>query len=110
LPNDLLKADASYIIIGGTGGLGRSIARWMVEKGARNIILLSRSGAANGKIDAFVEEMKGMGGAIVVRRCDVAKKDEVEELISNGWVGMPPVRGVIHGAMVLHVSCHSYIQ
>ena len=40
-----LTSDATYVLIGGTGGLGRSMATWMIGKGAKNIVLLSRSGA-----------------------------------------------------------------
>lgn len=36
---------ASYVIIGGIGGLGASIARCLVENGARHVVLTSRSGA-----------------------------------------------------------------
>ncbi|GAP90961.2 putative polyketide synthase [Rosellinia necatrix] len=81
-PAKLLKENATYILIGGTGGLGRSMARWMVRRGARHLVLVSRSGSATGK-------------------CNVANAAEVEELVNFGLEGMPPVRGLIHGAMVL---------
>lgn len=104
VPNNLLRPDATYVIIGGTGGLGRSMARWMVEKGARNIVLVSRSGAATGKVGLLIQELASSGVNTVVRRCDVSDKKEVDHLISEGFIGLPPVKGVIHGAMVLHVS------
>jgi NAD(P)-dependent dehydrogenase (short-subunit alcohol dehydrogenase family) len=100
----LLKANATYVIIGGTGGLGRSMSRWMIEKGARNILLISRSGNAGGKVGGLIEEAKGAGAKIVVRPCDVTNKEQVEELVTLGISGMPAIRGVIHAAMVLHVS------
>ncbi len=40
--SELFRADGTYMIVGGTGGLGRSISGWMVGKGARNIVLLSQ--------------------------------------------------------------------
>jgi hypothetical protein len=40
----LFHADATYIIIGGLGGLGKSIVKWMISHGARNLLLLSRHG------------------------------------------------------------------
>ncbi|KAI1491433.1 hypothetical protein F5X96DRAFT_478283 [Biscogniauxia mediterranea] len=100
-PAQLLKADATYILIGGTGGLGRSMARWMVSRGARYLVLVSRSGSAAGKVKALIDEAAEVGAEIVVRRCDVADPTDVEELINNGLEGLPPVRGLIHGAMVL---------
>jgi NAD(P)-dependent dehydrogenase (short-subunit alcohol dehydrogenase family) len=76
----------------------------MVEKGARNILLISRSGNTSEKVGELVEEAKATGAQIVVRPCDVTNKEQVEKLISKGISGMPPVRGVIHATIVLHVS------
>ena len=102
--NKLLRSNATYILIGGTGGLGRSMARWMVSKGAKNIVLLSRSGSATGKVKDLIDELALGGANIVVRQCDVVNSNSVENLIANELVGMPEIRGVVHGAMVLHVS------
>jgi len=102
--NKLLRSNATYILIGGTGGLGRSMARWMVSKGAKNIVLVSRSGSATGKVKELVDELALSGVNIVVRQCDIVNINSVENLIANELVGMPEIRGVVHGAMVLHVS------
>ncbi|KAJ0161416.1 Lovastatin diketide synthase LovF [Colletotrichum tanaceti] len=97
----LLKPDATYLLIGGTGGLGRSMARWMIEHGARNLVLLSRSGSATGKVKVLVDEAAEEGAHVAVRACNVADKASVDQLFNAGLKGLPPVRGVIHGAMVL---------
>jgi hypothetical protein len=99
----LLRPDCTYIIIGGTGGLGRSMTRWMIEKGARYIVLVSRSGNATSKVSELIEEAKSLESNVEVRPCDVSNKGEVEELVSKGISGMPAVRGVVHAAMVLDV-------
>lgn len=101
-PHQLLKADGTYILIGGTGGLGRSMARWMLKRGARSLVLVSRSGSATGKVKELIDEAVEQGANVVVRRCDVANPADVEDLVNHGLEGMPPVRGLIHGAMVLH--------
>ncbi|EHK96644.1 putative Phthioceranic/hydroxyphthioceranic acid synthase [Glarea lozoyensis 74030] len=98
----LLCVDATYILIGGTGGLGRSMARWMVGKGARTIVLVSRSGSATGKVKELIGDLATSGANIIVKKCDVADREAVENLINNELTGLPPVRGVIHGAMVLN--------
>ncbi|KAG9237456.1 putative polyketide synthase [Amylocarpus encephaloides] len=100
-PNNLLKADATYIIIGGTGGLGRSMSRWMMDKGARSIVLLSRSGNATGKVSELIEEAAALHAKITVLPCDVADKSQVQKLFTEDISTLPPVRGVIHAAMVL---------
>ncbi|KAI6710692.1 hypothetical protein PZA11_006639 [Diplocarpon coronariae] len=102
-PKNLLRADASYVIIGGTGGLGRSMSRWMIEKGARNIVLLSRKGNTDRKVDELIDEAKAGGANVIVKACDVASKDQVEKLVSVDLSHLPPIRGIIHAAMVLDV-------
>ncbi|PVH83915.1 putative polyketide synthase [Cadophora sp. DSE1049] len=100
-PNNLLQADATYLIIGGTGGLGRSMSRWMIEKGAGNIVLLSRSGKTDGKVGELIDEAATVGASIVVKQCDVSNMGSVEKLVSEDLSTLPPIRGLIHAAMVL---------
>lgn len=111
----LLRLDATYILVGGTGGLGRSMARWMVSKGAQNIVLVSRSGSVTGKVKELVDELGELGANIIVRRCNVVNRDEVDELVSS-LKDLPPIRGVVHGTMVLRdvlfekMTWEEYIQ
>ncbi|KAI1346627.1 ketoacyl-synt-domain-containing protein [Xylaria sp. FL0043] len=100
-PAQLLREDATYILIGGTGGLGRSMARWMVSRGARHLVLVSRSGSATGKVKELIQEVADVGAEIIVRKCDVANAADVEDLVNFGLEGKPPIRGLVHGAMVL---------
>ncbi|KAK7959092.1 Reducing polyketide synthase PKS1 [Apiospora aurea] len=100
-PRQILRSDATYILIGGTGGLGRSMSRWMVSRGARHLVLLSRGGSATGKVKELIDEVAQLGAEIVVQKCDVANPADVENLVTYELGGLPPVRGVIHGAMVL---------
>ncbi|KAK3303121.1 polyketide synthase [Chaetomium strumarium] len=97
----LLRPDATYILVGGTGGLGRSMTRWMVTKGARNIVLLSRNGSVTGRVKELVDELGALGANIVVRRCNVVNRAEVDELVNSGLKDLPPISGVVHGTMVL---------
>ena len=99
-----VHAEGSYLITGGTGGLGRSTAKWLVKQGARNIILASRSGAAQDNVRELIDELAKHGATIAVHKCDVADKGQLEALIKESAKTMPPIRGVIHGVMVLRVS------
>jgi NAD(P)-dependent dehydrogenase (short-subunit alcohol dehydrogenase family) len=99
-----LREDGTYILIGGTGGLGRKMAEWMVQKGARHLVLLSRSGTLRGQAVSQIEALRRTGVNVVVRSCNVSNREEVEDLVQHGLSDLPPIRGVIHGAMVLHVS------
>ncbi|KAN0068942.1 reducing polyketide synthase FUB1 [Elaphomyces granulatus] len=97
--------DASFIISGGLGGLGRSIARWMASRGAKNLILLSRSGNVKDSSMELVGDLEGIGVRVATPRCDVSDveslKNALNECLSNG---MPPVKGCFQGAMVLKDS------
>jgi NADPH:quinone reductase-like Zn-dependent oxidoreductase len=98
---NLLKQDATYILIGGTGGLGRSMARWMVSNGGKHIVLVSRNASATGAVKELIDELEPAGANIVVKKCDVTDGSAVDDLVKNGLKDLPPIRGVVHGTMVL---------
>lgn len=84
--------------------MGRSMVRWMVDKGAKHLVLVSRSGFVAGKVKELVDDLAAAGASIVIRFCDVENGDAVNNLITKELIDMPEVRGVVHGAMVLRVS------
>ncbi|KAL8676982.1 MAG: hypothetical protein Q9186_006557 [Xanthomendoza sp. 1 TL-2023] len=100
-PNAPVSADASYLITGGTGGLGRSITRWLAAQGAKNIVLASRSGTKQRGVTELIDEVKSLGANVVVKACDIADSSQVQRLVDECHESMPPIRGVIHGAMAL---------
>ncbi|KAF4471000.1 polyketide synthase [Fusarium albosuccineum] len=97
----MLQEDGTYFIIGGTGGIGRSMAKRMIELGARNIVLLSRSGRVTQEFNSLLECAKVHDAKIFVRACDVANEESVRTLVEESQKTLPPARGVIHAAMVL---------
>ncbi|KAM7189323.1 KR domain containing protein [Rhypophila sp. PSN 637] len=76
-----LQPDAAYLLVGGLGGVGRSMATWLVANGARNLMFLDVLGAN-------VQVIKG----------SVAKKEDVETVVAGSKI---PIRGVIQLSMVL---------
>ncbi|PGH05127.1 hypothetical protein AJ79_06875 [Helicocarpus griseus UAMH5409] len=100
-PGNILSPEASYIVVGGTGGLGRNITSWLAEKGARHIIVISRSGGSDERVKKMVNDLGTNGVTVVVCQCDTSKKEEVEAKLATILPQMPAVRGVIYGAMVL---------
>ncbi|KAL8697282.1 MAG: hypothetical protein Q9201_007201 [Fulgogasparrea decipioides] len=100
-PKAIWDEDASYLVTGGTGGLGRSITRWLAGQGAKNIVLASRSGIKQKGIPELIEELKAMDVNVVARVCDIADRSQVQNMIRECYESMPPIRGVIHGAMAL---------
>jgi myxalamid-type polyketide synthase MxaE and MxaD len=94
-----LDPDATYLITGGFGSLGLLSARALVESGARNIVLLGRSGPAGG-IDQ-VASLEKSGAIVTVATCDMSDPATVHRLFAETLAALPPVRGVIHSAGVL---------
>lgn len=101
-----LSGDVSYLIVGGSGGLAQSVAHWMVSRGARNLVLLSRSAATSEKTAALARELREAGcHRVLPISCDVADENDlaraVDECVQEG---LPTIRGIIHAAFVLRVS------
>ena len=106
----LLRADASYLIVGGLGGIGRATASWMMEHGAKNIIFANRSGLARSESKEAVQALQAKGATVAVYACDVSESTHLADLISESSKTMPPIRGVIHSAMVLRVNPDPLLQ
>lgn len=109
------RPDASYLITGGLGALGLLVSRWMIQHGARRLILVGRtplpprsqwnalsSDSPQAELVASIRELEKLGAAIHLAQFDIS--DEValaaflEEYACSGW---PPIRGVIHSAGIV---------
>ena len=95
-----LNADASYIVTGGLGGLGLTAARWMVEHGARHLLLVGRSDPSDATCEA-IRALEATGAEVRAWRADVSRLTDVEAMIAAVSETMPPLRGILHAAGVL---------
>jgi NADPH:quinone reductase-like Zn-dependent oxidoreductase/acyl carrier protein len=96
-----LRDDGSYIVTGGLGGLGLATARWLVEHGARHLVLMGRSGAASDEAQKAIAELKQHGANVMVAPVDVASAADLARVLGEARKSLPPLRGVFHAAMVL---------
>ncbi|KAF2014351.1 hypothetical protein BU24DRAFT_481793 [Aaosphaeria arxii CBS 175.79] len=94
-----LVRDATYLVTGAFGGLGRSAVRWLAMKGATNLLLLSRSGARSDEAKQLVAELEAQGVRVAAPACDVANGDDVRRVIAAAGASMPAVRGCLHLAV-----------
>jgi NADPH:quinone reductase-like Zn-dependent oxidoreductase/thioesterase domain-containing protein/acyl carrier protein len=101
LPNFAVRADRTYLITGAFGGVGRNIAGWLVDRGARHLVLLSRSGPPDASV---IEQFREAGVEVLERRCDVTDDESLVEVLREVRRTMPPLAGVFHPAMVLDDS------
>lgn len=82
----------------------------MVQRGARHVVLLSRSGTVSEAVQKVISECQTAGASIYIKKCDVSEASQVKATIAElVQKGLPPIRGVIHAAMVLKV-CPSPIS
>ena len=89
-----LYPDGAYLITGGLGALGLQIARWLTEKGAKNLILMGRSSPDN-KARKIIAELEKLGTTVEIERGDVANLENVKKIINSR------IKGIIHAAGIL---------
>ncbi|KAI0430353.1 polyketide synthase [Xylaria sp. FL1042] len=104
-PTTRFDPNATFVIVGGLGGLGQAISRWAVARGARNLILLSRSGPVKAGAKAFLEEITPLCENVAAPACDVADPEALENCIAECMAYMPRIKGCIQGSMVLKDNC-----
>lgn len=95
-----LSSSGSYLISGGLGGLGLHLARWMAERGAGHLLLLSRRGVTSDEQTRATTELEAMGTRVTVGAVDVADLQGLARLLQQ----LPrdrPLRGVVHAAGIL---------
>ncbi len=86
------------------GGLGRSIGRWMVRNGARNLVFCSRSGDSSPEAKQTIRDLQEEGATVLAYACDIADETRLQQVVDEVSNKMPRVRGIIQSAMVLRVS------
>jgi polyketide synthase 12/epothilone polyketide synthase D len=92
--------NASYLITGGLGGFGSSLAEWMVERGARHLCLIGRRGAESEGAQRIVEGLRAKGAEVRVMKADTASAADIRRVVAE-LAGGPPLKGVFHAAGLL---------
>lgn len=98
-----LSADGCYLVTGGLGGLGMSVAQALVASGARHIALVSRRGNWNSLSEAQREglvQLENQGAYLHLLNADISRMEDVERLISELHSEVRPLRGIVHAAGV----------
>jgi acyl transferase domain-containing protein len=100
----VIDPDGVYLISGGLGGLGLQNANWLVEQGARHLILTGRGGVKVPEQQAVLDELRANGVTVTVAQVDVADVAEMTQLFKTISAaannGGPPLRGIVHAAGV----------
>jgi hypothetical protein len=83
------RGDATYVISGGTGAIGRELATWMVGQGARHLLLLTRRPV----------EIHIAGATVRTEVVDLGSTAAVRRVLESA---APAIKGVFHLAAELH--------
>ena len=92
--------EASYLITGGLGGLGLYLAKYFVESGVKQLILMGRS-QPSPEVLQQIKELEQKGSKIHVFLGDVANEKDISSLFQKIESSFPTLKGVIHAAGVL---------
>ncbi|MGW0003079.1 SDR family NAD(P)-dependent oxidoreductase [Nocardia grenadensis] len=93
--------DGTWLITGGLGGFGLAMAEALVASGVRSLVLLGRSGIGGAEQAARVESLRDRGIQVTVEAADVSVRAELAAVLNRIEDRLPPLRGVLHCAMVL---------
>ncbi|MES2591098.1 MAG: SDR family NAD(P)-dependent oxidoreductase [Bacteroidota bacterium] len=105
LPVDHLQLNKSksYIITGGASGFGLELSKWLVERGAQTVAMVSRSGPKSDYDNNWITKLKEQGVTVLVENIDLSSEEQVKQMVTK-INGIAPLAGIIHGAAVLQDS------
>ncbi len=92
---------ATYWIVGGLGGFGLEIARWMSARGAKSLVLSGRNVQLSPAARSLIDELEHAGTRVSLLPADITQADDVRRVVSTIENRLPPLRGIVHSAMVL---------
>ncbi|KAG4437379.1 hypothetical protein IFR05_007143 [Cadophora sp. M221] len=96
-----LDSEATYLLAGGLGGIGRSLAELMVKHGAKHLAFFSRSGAQSIRSKKFIEKLQSQGIHATAYVCHIDNAESVEATLRKVAMELPPIKGFVHCAMQL---------
>jgi len=95
-----IQSYGTYIITGGSSGFGLQTAKFLIDCGAKTLVLVSRRGQCDDTL--FIELCHSQGVTLSIEVCDVSDEKSVNHLLTATRKKLPPIRGIFHAAMVLN--------
>lgn len=92
--------EGTYLITGGLGWLGLQVARWLVARGARHLVLVSRSGPTEPQLEV-VDQLRRSGAKLSCLAADVSSPEQTSKILEHISELMPPLRGIVHAAGIV---------
>lgn len=101
IPRTYMDPKKSYVLVGGLGGFGMELTNWLITRGAKFIVLVSRSGIRTGYQALCVRRWRESGVKVAISTADVTTLSGAERLFAESNK-LAPVGGVFNLAAVLH--------
>jgi phthiocerol/phenolphthiocerol synthesis type-I polyketide synthase C len=98
----VLSDNISFLVTGGLSGFGLITAEWLVSKGVRNLILISRRGPTTEEAKNTIHRLTNQGVKIHALACDITDKIALSKLLADIKTKLPPLKGIIHAANVIN--------
>lgn len=109
-----LQPDASYLVTGGLGGIGLGVAHWLVQQGAKRLILMGRTplpprrewaktgpDSPAGQRIAAVRALEASGASVHLAAVDTGDEAQLRQWLEDYQLeGWPAIRGIFHAAGV----------
>ncbi len=92
--------DSTYLITGGFGALGLETARWLVDRGARHIVLMGRT-LPDADSRTSIHLLEQLGATVRTIAADAADRGALQRVLDDIRDTLPPLRGVVHAAGVV---------
>lgn len=102
-PTWTLDQKATYIVAGGFGGLGRTVLRWMCDRGAKTILVLSRAAPSSRWLPEMTSYAQARGVNLVTKACNIADEKSLTDALSFAETTLPRIKGCINSTMLIRV-------
>lgn len=96
-----LPRESTWLVTGGLSGFGLESARWLAARGVGSLVLLGRRGPETPGAREAIEELMARGVVVRAMACDITDARAVADVVGRIGADLPPLRGVLHAAMVI---------
>ncbi|MEG3064266.1 MAG: SDR family NAD(P)-dependent oxidoreductase, partial [Comamonas sp.] len=97
-----IAAHGTYLVTGGLGGFGMCTAEWLASKGARHLVLISRSGPSADSAKEAIARLEQQGVKVRAEACDITDRQALSALLADIGKTLPPLKGIVHAATVIN--------
>ena len=95
-----IGGDKTYLVTGGLRGLGLLAAKWLVDQGARSLVLMGRRALEDSAREA-VDRLRSRGATVITATGDVSREEDVRSVLNDIGRTKRPLGGIVHAAGVL---------